>query len=227
MTLIAKTPEVASLLTNPKVAIVTDDGRRWLRANPGRRFDAIVSNTTWHFRANVTNLLSSEFLDLIKRHLNPGGVFFYNTTESARVQRTGCLAFANGARFLNHMVVSARPIRWDFARWRRILETYRIDGRPVFDMTRREDRAELDRPQASLAADHAPSADRGLRGHPRPHGWRAAGHRRQYGQRVALLFGIGMIALRFDLCRPYSAGCAACRFLPRRGPSWAIHRAMT
>ena len=34
MTLIAKTPEVASLLSNPKVAIVTDDGRRWLRANP-------------------------------------------------------------------------------------------------------------------------------------------------------------------------------------------------
>jgi spermidine synthase len=156
MTLIAKTPEVASLLTNPKVAIVTDDGRRWLRANPGRRFDAIVSNTTWHFRANVTNLLSTEFLDLIKRHLNPGGVFFYNTTESARVQRTGCLAFANGARFLNHMVVSEMPIRWDFARWRRILEAYRIDGRPVFDMSRSEDRAELDRLQASLAADHAP-----------------------------------------------------------------------
>jgi len=156
VTLVAKTPEVASLLTNPKVAIVTDDGRRWLRANPGRRFDAIVSNTTWHFRANVTNLVSAEFLDLIKRHLNPGGVFFYNTTDSARVQRTGCLAFADGARFLNHMVVSATPIRWDFERWRRTLEAYRIDGRPVFDMSRSEDRAELDRLQASLAADNAP-----------------------------------------------------------------------
>ncbi|MGD0334100.1 MAG: fused MFS/spermidine synthase [Xanthobacteraceae bacterium] len=156
VTLIAKTPEVASLLTNPKVAIVTDDGRRWLRANPGRRFDAIVSNTNWHFRANVTNLLSAEFLDLVKSHLNPRGVFFYNATESDRVQRTGCLAFANGARFLNHMVVSATPIRWDFVRWRRILASYRIDGRPVFDISRSEDRAELDRLQASLAAANAP-----------------------------------------------------------------------
>ena len=148
LTLIAQEPEVASLLTNPKVGIITDDGRRWLRANPGRRFDAVVSNTTWHFRANVTNLLSIEFLDLVKSHLNPGGVFFYNTTDSARVQRTGCLAFADGARFLNHMVVSETPIRWDFERWRRILEAYRIDGRPVFDVSRAEDRAELDRLQS-------------------------------------------------------------------------------
>ena len=155
LTLIAKEPQVASLLANPKVAIVTDDGRRWLRSNPRRRFDAIVSNTTWHFRANVTNLLSAEFLNLIKSRLNPGGIFFYNTTNSARVQRTGCLAFADGARFLNHMVVSETPIRWDFERWRRVLEAYRIDGQPVFDASRGEDRAELNRLrswEASLAA---------------------------------------------------------------------------
>jgi hypothetical protein len=144
VSLIAKRPEVASLLTNPKVTIVTDDGRRWLRANPGRRFDAIVSNTTYYFRANVANLLSTEFLALTKRHLNPGGVLFYNTTDSARVQRTGCLSFAHGARFINHMVLSEAPIRWDFARWRRALEQYRMNGRPVFDLTREADRTQLD-----------------------------------------------------------------------------------
>jgi spermidine synthase len=156
LTLIATQPEVASILTNPKVTIVTDDARRWLRANPGRRFDVIVSNTTWHFRANVTNLLSAEFLDLIKGHLNPDGVFYYNTTDSDRVQRTGCLAFADGARILNHMVVSGTPIRWDFERWRRTLEAYRIDGRPVFDMSRGEDRAKLDRLLASFATPTEP-----------------------------------------------------------------------
>jgi spermidine synthase len=144
LSLIAHTPEVATVLSNPKVTIVTDDGRRWLRANPSRHFDVVVSNTTWHFRANVTNLLSVEFLDLVRRHLNPGGMFFYNTTESDRVQRTGCLAFAHGARFTNHMVLSDAPIAWDFQRWRRILASYRIDGRPVLDPARDEDRAELD-----------------------------------------------------------------------------------
>jgi spermidine synthase len=144
LSLIAKEPDVASLLTNPKVSIVTDDGRRWLRANPGRHFDAIVSNTTWHFRANTTNLLSAEFLGLIKSHLNPGGIFFYNTTDSLRAQRTGCLVFADGARFLNHMVVSQTPIQWNFERWRRTLAAYRIDGHAVFDLSRSEDRNALD-----------------------------------------------------------------------------------
>jgi hypothetical protein len=163
LALIAKAPEVASVLNNPKVAVITDDGRRWLRTNSGRRFDAIVSNTTWHFRANATNLLSSEFLDLAKDHLNPGGILFYNTTDSARVQRTGCLAFTYGARFVNHMVVSQAPIAWNFARWRRILESYRIDDRPVFDSTRDEDRVALDRLmtwEASLAPQAAGNAER-------------------------------------------------------------------
>jgi spermidine synthase len=158
LTLIAQAPEVASVLNHPKVNIVTDDGRRWLHLNPGRYFDAIVSNTTWHFRANVTNLLSVEFLELVKDHLNPGGIFFYNTTDSSRVQRTGCLGFAEGARFTNHMVVSSTPIAWDFSRWRRTLESYRIDGRPVFDPTSSKDRVALDRLMsigASLAPDTA------------------------------------------------------------------------
>jgi hypothetical protein len=104
----------------------------------------IVSNTTWHFRANVTNLVSREFLALVKEHLNPGGVFFYNTTGSDRVQRTGCEVFPHGARFTNHMVVSAAPIAWDFQRWQRVLEAYRIDGRPTFDPGNALDRAALE-----------------------------------------------------------------------------------
>jgi spermidine synthase len=157
--LVARSPEVASVLSNPKVTTVSDDGRRWLRLHPDRKFDAIVSNTTWHFRANVTNLLSAEFLDLIGQHLEPGGVFFYNTTGADRVQRTGCLAFAHGARFTNHMAVSAAPIAWDFARWRRTLEAYRIDGKVVFDATRAEDRAVLDQLMA-MEQSLAPGAKR-------------------------------------------------------------------
>lgn len=132
--LVAGNPEVASVLAHPKVRFVVDDGRRWLRLNTQRRFDAIVINSTFHHRANATNLLSTDFLALAKSHLNHGGVLFYNTTESARVQRTGCSAFEHGARFTNHMVLSATPIDWNFARWRRTLEAYRIEGRPVINL---------------------------------------------------------------------------------------------
>jgi spermidine synthase len=144
LALIAQEPEVASVLRNPKVNIITDDGRRWLSHHPERRFDAIVSNTTWNFRANVTNLLSTEFMGLVRQHLNPRGIAFYNTTDSRRVQRTGCLAFPYGARFVNHMVVSDTPIDWDFTRWRQTLEAYVIDGRRQFDLQVADDRALLD-----------------------------------------------------------------------------------
>ena len=144
LSLIAREPEVASVPHNAKVKIITDDGRRWLSHHPDAHFDAIVSNTTWNFRANVTNLLSTEFLELARRHLNPGGILFYNTTDSGRVQRTACLAFPYGARFTNHMIVSDKPIDWDFKRWRQTLETYVIDGERQFRPDNAEDRALLD-----------------------------------------------------------------------------------
>jgi spermidine synthase len=149
LSLIPEQPEVASVLRNPKVTIITDDGRRWLSHHPERRFDAIVSNTTWHFRANITNLLSAEFLKLAQQHLNPHGIMFYNTTDSGRVQRTACLTFPYGARFTNHMVVSETPIDWNFTRWRQTLESYAIDGEMQFDIQSASDRALLD----SLALD--------------------------------------------------------------------------
>jgi hypothetical protein len=45
-------------------------------------------------------------------------------------------------------VVSDTPIRWDFTRWRYTLENYRIDGRPVFDLSRGADRDMLDQLQS-------------------------------------------------------------------------------
>lgn len=139
--LVGERPEVRSILADPKVRIVIDDGRRWLKLNPERQFDAVVSNTTWYYRANVTNLLSAEFLGLVERHLAPGGIFFYNTTMSPRAQRTACLASPHALRFTNHMVLARAPVAVDFARWRGVLEGYTIDGRRMLDGTRPEHRA--------------------------------------------------------------------------------------
>ena len=183
--LIKAQPDVQSILRNPKVRIIEDDGRRWLGHHPEMRFDAIVSNTTWHFRANITNLLSLEFLELVKQHLNPGGVFFYNTTDSRRAQRTACTAFPYGARFINHMVVSQTPIAWDFSRWRTVLENYKIDGKPEFDLKDAADRSRIesdhDRVRPRRRQDRGMSGTAGCDTRPDAH------HRRQYGHRVALL----------------------------------------
>jgi spermidine synthase len=160
--LVRRTPAVASLVSNPKVRIEIDDGRRWLRLHPERRFDAIVSNTTYYFRAHASTLLSSEFLAIARDHLRPGGILLYNTTHSARVQRTGCLAFPHGLRFANELVVSTAPLDLDFARWRQTLSAYRIDGRPVLDPARPGAARTLDRLmslEAVLRGGRAPRPD--------------------------------------------------------------------
>lgn len=85
--IVRKYPVVSDILVNPKVEIVVDDGRRWLNRHPESRFDAIIQNTTWHYRPNVTNLLSREYLQLVRKHLMGGESSC--TTRPGRVARSG------------------------------------------------------------------------------------------------------------------------------------------
>ena len=127
-------PEVASLLQNPKVTIVFDDGRRWLRRHPERRFDVIVMNTTHHWRSHATNILSTEFMEMARGHLLPGGIFYFNTTDSYDVQLTAATAYPFLLRITNFVVVSDSLFRFDRERWRWLLATMRIDDQPVLDL---------------------------------------------------------------------------------------------
>ena len=158
--LIADHADVASLLHNPRVHIVIDDGRRWLLAHTDTRFDFIVMNTTFHWRANSTNLLSKEFLELVREHLNPGGVLYYNTTWSRQVFATGLAEFKYALRVSSFLAVSDSPLKLDKERWRAALKEYRVDGRLVFDFDDPAEREgiekvlqltdELDKPNGNL-----------------------------------------------------------------------------
>ena len=102
--------------------------------NPHRKFDVILNNTSFNWREHTTNLLSVEFLELIRRHLKPGGVYYYNTTDSERALRTGAAVFPYVVRVANFEAVSDSPLNLDAERWRQTLASYRIDGKPVFDL---------------------------------------------------------------------------------------------
>jgi spermidine synthase len=141
--LIRQVPEVAGILRNPKVHIEIDDGRRWLMRNRDRKFDAIVMNTSYNWRSNMSNLLSVEFLQLVRQHLNPGGVHFYNTTDSPEVMLTGVSVFPFGMRLANFMVVSDAPLPLDPERWLQVLTDYKIEGKPVFDLSQEAQRRRL------------------------------------------------------------------------------------
>jgi hypothetical protein len=142
--LIRKYSEVESLLRNPKVHIVIDDGRRWLVGHPDRRFDFILMNTSFNWRANMSNLLSTEFMQLMRAHMNPGGIAYYNTTSSGEALATGATAFPYALRILNFIAVSDSPLVLDKSRWRTALVSYRIDGHPILDLANPLQRTRLD-----------------------------------------------------------------------------------
>ena len=137
---IAAYPEVRGILGDPKVTFVFDDGRRWLARHDDPRFDLIFMNTTHHWRAHITNLLSVEFMELARRHLAPGGVFYFNTTDSFDVQQTAARTFPYLWRITNFVAVSDSPFRFDRDRWRWLLATMRLGPKPVLDLARDEDR---------------------------------------------------------------------------------------
>ena len=109
LALIGRYDDHRPLLTHPKVTIHIDDGRRWLNRNPDRKFDLIVQNTTWHWRSQITNLISEEYLRLCKAHLNEGGVIYYNTTDCAHIPYTAARVFRHVVRYSNFVAASDRP----------------------------------------------------------------------------------------------------------------------
>jgi spermidine synthase len=157
--LIAKQKEVQSLLSNSKVHIVIDDGRRWLVSHPDRKFDFILMNTTHYWRANASNLLSREFLGLIRAHLKPGGIEYYNTTWSENALATGVAAFPYSLRVSNFLAVSDSPIIFERAAWRQKLVDYSIDGHPVFDLSLPLNRRRLE--EVLSVADRSTDPHRG------------------------------------------------------------------
>jgi spermidine synthase len=130
---IASYPDIAKGLTNQKVKLVYDDGRRWLRNHPEAKFDFIVMNTTFHWRNNVSNLLSQEFLMLCRKHLNPGGVIYFNTTGSMDAAFTAAMTFRHVTRFRRFVAASDSP--FDMTRDEKRANFLRftgVYGNPVF-----------------------------------------------------------------------------------------------
>jgi hypothetical protein len=125
-------PEVSPLLADPRVRVHIADARQWLRAHPESRYDLIFQNTTYHWRAYSTQLLSSEYLRELRKHLADGGIAAINTTNSVDLYRTAIDIFTNVVRYNTFAYMSDRPITVR-ADAERVLRESRIGGLPAFD----------------------------------------------------------------------------------------------
>lgn len=98
-------PQYSTLL-DPRVHIHIDDGRRWLNTHPDNRYDIIIMNTTYHWRAYGANLLSQEFLTLVKNHMNQHAIYAYNTTSSLDAFKTATVVFPHAYLYKNFVIAA-------------------------------------------------------------------------------------------------------------------------
>jgi len=136
--LVAQYAPQKDLLRDPRVEIHFDDGRRWLMRNRGEKFDLIVQNTTWHWRSQITNLLSAEYLTMCRERLNAGGVMYFNATGSEDAVYTAARVFRHVVRYRWFVAVSDSPFALAPEQVHANLLKFAFDGRAVFDESRPE-----------------------------------------------------------------------------------------
>jgi len=150
-------PDQASLVGDPKVTIVIDDGRRWLNRNPDAKFDFILQNTTWHWRSQITGLISEEYLRLVQSRLKPGGVFYYNSTWSPEIPHTAARVFKHVTMFDSFVAASDSPFTLTPERIRENLAKFTHNGKATFDLDNPDHRACVERLATSDLSDRGPS----------------------------------------------------------------------
>ena len=96
-----------NVVANPKVKVHLDDARHYLLTT-NEKFDAITSDPLDPWVKGAATLYTREFFQVVKSHLNPGGVVtlfvqLYESTDSAVKSEIATFleAFPNGAVFAN------------------------------------------------------------------------------------------------------------------------------
>lgn len=148
-------PAQLAALRDPRVHLVVDDGRRWLRANPQRRYDVVIMNTSLHWRANATMLLSREQLELLRSHMAPGAILAYNATSSPDAFYTATRVFAHAYRYSNFIYAADFDFRSrkDEPRAAAVLRELQLGGAPLFTSSSPSIRQFLDAPFVSIEDD--------------------------------------------------------------------------
>lgn len=156
-------PDQAAALRDPRVAVSIDDGRRWLRQRPGRQFDLIIMNTTLHWRANASLLLSEQLLRQLRSHMAPGAILGFNATGSLDAFHTAAKVFPHAYRYSNFVYAADfdfRP-RKDAPEALARYAAMQVGGRPLFRPNASIGAQYLRRPFATIAQDEAASTRRG------------------------------------------------------------------
>ncbi len=115
-----------SFLSDARVRVVKDDGRRRLSAD-GLRYDIIEADALYPDSGLAGNLYSVEFFALASRALKPGGIML-TWAPTGRAQTSAQRAFRYVIQMDRMLVLSNEPIRIDIETWLSRLHSAPIRG---------------------------------------------------------------------------------------------------
>lgn len=97
-------PKQKGVMIDPRIRLHIGDGRKFLRTIPEGTYDLVVINTTFHWRAYTSLLLSKEFLTLVRSRMASGGLLAYNTTWSGDALYTAASVFPHAYLYDNFAI---------------------------------------------------------------------------------------------------------------------------
>jgi predicted membrane-bound spermidine synthase len=122
-----KFPRIASLLSDKRVRVVIDDGRRFLQGNT-EQFDVILMDPLRTTTAYSNNLHSRQFFALAGKHLTAGGILMVGGLDDCPVvPRTLLEAFWHVRAYPGFCTASQLPFRPNPERRGRLLRSFPED----------------------------------------------------------------------------------------------------
>jgi hypothetical protein len=119
-------PVLAGILSDRKVRLVIDDGRRFLqRTEELFKFDVILMDPLRTTTAYSNNLHSRQFFELAGRHLAPGGILMVGgLSDCPVIPRTLLEEFGYVRAYTNFCLASRTPLGRNHERFERLLRSF-------------------------------------------------------------------------------------------------------
>jgi hypothetical protein len=121
---LANHPDLAKILSDPRLRLEIEDGRRFLRRSR-ERYGLILMDPLRTTTAQSNNLHSMEFFALAAERLSPGGVLMVGGLgDSPVVLRTLMAVFPHVRWYQGFALASDRPLHRDAARFKSIVDSF-------------------------------------------------------------------------------------------------------
>jgi len=145
-------PHQKTAINDPRVRIIINDARRWLRLHPDAKYDMVIMNTTWNWRSNASLLLSEEFLKLVKSHMKSDAILAFNSTGSGDAFYTASSVFDHAYRYDNFIFAGNQDFR-EKKNSNQALEKYKriqLQSTPLFSKDSTAPKKFLERPFVTI-----------------------------------------------------------------------------